>query len=83
ESLFDEKVWPARRPQPDADKLANAIALIKASQTPAIVAGGGVLYSQATKAPTTLAEAHSPPVAVSPAGKSAINETHPLSLDPV
>ncbi|MBB3135567.1 3D-(3,5/4)-trihydroxycyclohexane-1,2-dione acylhydrolase (decyclizing) [Rhizobium pisi] len=83
ESLFQEKVWTTRRPQPDADELANAIALIKASQKPVIVAGGGVLYSQATKELAAFAEAHAIPVVVTQAGKSSINETHPLALGSV
>jgi len=83
ESLFAEKVWTARRPQPDADELANAIALIKASQKPVIVAGGGVLYSQATKELAAFAEAHGVPVVVTQAGKSAIDERHALALGSV
>lgn len=83
ESLFEEKVWTTRRPQPDADELANAIALIKAAQKPVIVAGGGVLYSQATKELAAFAEKHGIPVVVTQAGKSAINETHPLALGSV
>jgi 3D-(3,5/4)-trihydroxycyclohexane-1,2-dione acylhydrolase (decyclizing) len=83
ESFFEEKVWTVRRPQPDADELANAIALIKASQKPVIVAGGGVLYSQATKELAAFAEAHGVPVVVTQAGKSAIDERHPLALGSV
>ncbi|MBB3563992.1 3D-(3,5/4)-trihydroxycyclohexane-1,2-dione acylhydrolase (decyclizing) [Rhizobium sp. BK512] len=83
ESLFEEKVWTVRRPQPDADELANAIALIKASQKPVIVAGGGVLYSQATRELAAFAEAHGVPVVVTQAGKSAIDERHPLALGSV
>jgi 3D-(3,5/4)-trihydroxycyclohexane-1,2-dione acylhydrolase (decyclizing) len=83
ESLFEEKVWTARRPQPDADELADAIALIKASQKPVIVAGGGVLYSQATKELAAFAEAHGVPVVVTQAGKSAIDERHALALGSV
>ncbi len=83
ESFFEEHVWTLRRPQPDADELANAIALIRKSEKPVILAGGGVLYSQATKELTAFAEAHGVPVVVTQAGKSAINETHPLALGSV
>jgi 3D-(3,5/4)-trihydroxycyclohexane-1,2-dione acylhydrolase (decyclizing) len=83
ESFFDEHVWTHRRPQPDADELAHAIALIRKSERPVIIAGGGVLYSQATKELTSFAEAHGIPVVVTQAGKSAINETHPLALGSV
>jgi 3D-(3,5/4)-trihydroxycyclohexane-1,2-dione acylhydrolase (decyclizing) len=83
ESFFEEKVWTTRRPRPDADELANAIALIKKSQKPVIIAGGGVLYSQATKELTDFADAHGIPVVVTQAGKSAIDERHPLALGSV
>lgn len=83
ESFFAEHVWMQRRPQPDADELATAIALIKKSARPVIVAGGGVLYSQAMKELTDFAEAHGIPVVVSQAGKSAIDERHPLALGSV
>ncbi len=83
ESLFEERVWTPRRPRPDADELANAIALIKKSEKPVIIAGGGVLYSQATKELTAFAEEHRIPVVVTQAGKSAIDERHPLALGSV
>ena len=83
ESFFEEHVWTQRRPQPDADELANAIALIRRSEKPVILAGGGVLYSQATKELTAFAEAHGIPVVVTQAGKSAIDERHPLALGSV
>jgi 3D-(3,5/4)-trihydroxycyclohexane-1,2-dione acylhydrolase (decyclizing) len=83
ESFFEERVWTQRRARPDADELANAIALIKKSAKPVIVAGGGVLYSQATKELTSFAETHGVPVVVSQAGKSAIDERHPLALGSV
>ncbi|MEZ2129084.1 MULTISPECIES: 3D-(3,5/4)-trihydroxycyclohexane-1,2-dione acylhydrolase (decyclizing) [unclassified Sinorhizobium] len=83
ESFFAEHVWTQRRPQPDADELASAIALIRKSERPVIVAGGGVLYSQATKELTSFAETHGIPIVVTQAGKSAIDETHPLALGSV
>ncbi|SCB21529.1 3D-(3,5/4)-trihydroxycyclohexane-1,2-dione acylhydrolase (decyclizing) [Rhizobium multihospitium] len=83
ESFFEEHVWTQRRPQPDADELANAIALIRRSEKPVILAGGGVLYSQAAKELTAFAEAHGIPVVVTQAGKSAIDERHPLALGSV
>ena len=83
ENFFDEHVWTHRRPRPDADELTNAIALIRKAERPVIIAGGGVLYSQATAELTAFAETHGIPVVVTQAGKSAINETHPLALGSV
>ncbi|NTF86581.1 3D-(3,5/4)-trihydroxycyclohexane-1,2-dione acylhydrolase (decyclizing) [Agrobacterium rhizogenes] len=83
ESFFEERIWTTRRPQPDADELAAAIALIRRAEKPVIIAGGGVLYSRATKELTEFAETHGVPVVVSQAGKSAIDERHPLALGSV
>ena len=84
ESFFEERVWNTnRRALPDADELASAVALIKASKKPVIVAGGGVLYSIASAELTAFAETHGIPVTVTQAGKSAIDERHPLALGSV
>ena len=83
ESLFAEKVWTPRRIRPDEDELAAAVATIRAAKRPMIIAGGGVLYSGASAELTAFAETHEVPVAVSQAGKSAIDETHPLALGAV
>ena len=83
ESLFAEKVWAPRRIRPDADELAAAVAAIRAAKRPMIIAGGGVLYSEASAELTAFAGTHGIPVAVSQAGKSSIDETHPLALGAV
>ena len=83
ESVFAEKVWTPRRVRPDEIELAAAVAAIKAAKRPMIIAGGGVLYSEASAELTRFAETHAIPVAVSQAGKSAIDETHPLALGAV
>ncbi|GGE16133.1 3D-(3,5/4)-trihydroxycyclohexane-1,2-dione acylhydrolase (decyclizing) [Aureimonas endophytica] len=82
-ALFEERVWGVRRPRPDEDELAHAVALIKAAKKPMIIAGGGVLYSEATAELLAFAERHGVPVAVTQAGKSAIDETHDLALGAV
>ena len=81
--LFAEKVWTTRRPRPDEDELAEAAARIRNARKPMIIAGGGVLYSQATEELLGFAERHGVPVAVTQAGKSAIDETHDLALGSV
>ncbi|MCB1446103.1 MAG: 3D-(3,5/4)-trihydroxycyclohexane-1,2-dione acylhydrolase (decyclizing) [Rhizobiaceae bacterium] len=83
ESFFEEKVWSFRRPLPDENELAAAAAALKASTRPVIIAGGGVLYSLATRELTAFAEKHGIPVVVSQAGKSAIDERHPLAMGSV
>ncbi|MDH6268305.1 3D-(3,5/4)-trihydroxycyclohexane-1,2-dione acylhydrolase (decyclizing) [Rhizobium sp. SG_E_25_P2] len=83
ESFFAEKVWSFRRPQPDTDELAAAIAAIKSARSPVIIAGGGVLYSRATEELKAFAEKTGIPVTVTQAGKSSIDERHPLSMGSV
>jgi 3D-(3,5/4)-trihydroxycyclohexane-1,2-dione acylhydrolase (decyclizing) len=80
ESLFAEKVWAPRRIGPDQDELAAAVAAIKAAKKPMIIAGGGALYSEASAELEAFAETHGIPVAVTQAGKSSIDESHPLAL---
>ena len=83
ESLFEERLWTQRRPRPDVHELAEAIALIRKAEKPLIIAGGGVLYSEACEELRTFAEAHGVPIAVTQAGKSAIPDSHPLALGAV
>jgi 3D-(3,5/4)-trihydroxycyclohexane-1,2-dione acylhydrolase (decyclizing) len=69
-----------RRPEPDAAELERAVALLRAARRPFIVAGGGVLYSQAAGALRALAEPCGIPVAETQAGKSSLAWDHPLNL---
>src|SRR5215216_4105026 len=50
EALFRKRVWSVPRNRPDAAALAKAAEWIRASKRPLIVAGGGVIYSEATAA---------------------------------
>jgi 3D-(3,5/4)-trihydroxycyclohexane-1,2-dione acylhydrolase (decyclizing) len=69
-----------RRPPPDADELARAAQLLATARRPLVVAGGGVLYSQAWDALRQFAEAHGVPVVESHGGKSSLPWDHPLNL---
>jgi len=69
-----------RRPPADLRELVAAAALLKTAQKPMIVAGGGVLYSQACDALRAFAEAHGIPVVESHGGKSSLPWDHPLNL---
>lgn len=79
-SFFEERVWTQRRPRPDTDELAAAVTTLRGARKPLILAGGGVLYSQATDELKTFAETHGIPVAVTQAGKSALSDDHPLCM---
>jgi 3D-(3,5/4)-trihydroxycyclohexane-1,2-dione acylhydrolase (decyclizing) len=82
-SFFTPKVWKIRRPEADADELAAAIALIKSARAPVIVAGGGVIYSQAEDDLAAFATAHNIPVVETQGGKSALDFDHALNFGPV
>ena len=50
DELFARRVWRVRRPRPDPEAVAQAATMIRAARRPLLVAGGGVLYSEATDA---------------------------------
>src|SRR3712207_9355858 len=72
EEFLRPRVWRIRRPLPDLAALEEAAALIKESRYPLIVAGGGVIYSEATEALRGFAEATGIPVAETQAGKGSL-----------
>lgn len=80
ESFFAERVWTPRRPRPDRHELAAAVAALKAAKKPLIIAGGGVLYSQASGELDRFAKATGIPVCETQGGKSALPDTHPLNM---
>ena len=83
ESFFDEKVWNVRRIMPDGDEFGSAAAALIQAKKPVIIAGGGVLYSQASKALRTFAERYGVPVMETQAGKSSLPHDHPLNMGSV
>jgi len=79
-ALFEPRVWTIARPRADRDRLLEAAALIRASSRPLIVAGGGVLYSDATEALQRFVDATGIAVGETQAGKGSLPDPHPLSL---
>lgn len=82
-SLFEKRVWTVGRPRADRDAIARAVALIKASKRPLIVAGGGVIYSDATAALSDLVEKTGIPVGETMAGKGSMRYDAPGALGAV
>ena len=78
--LFAKRVWHVTRPVPEPAALARAVALLRSARRPLIVAGGGVIYSEATDALRHLAAATGIPVADTQAGKGAILWEHPQAV---
>jgi 3D-(3,5/4)-trihydroxycyclohexane-1,2-dione acylhydrolase (decyclizing) len=79
-ALFEPRVWRIARQRADRDRLRDAAALIRASERPMIVAGGGVLYSEATDALRRFVDMTGIAVGETQAGKGSLPDPHPLSL---
>jgi 3D-(3,5/4)-trihydroxycyclohexane-1,2-dione acylhydrolase (decyclizing) len=80
DALFHERIWPVRRPVPDAAGLAEAAALLRSARRPLVVAGGGVRHSEAASALAGFAAATGIPVAETQAGKGSLRWDHPQCL---
>ncbi len=78
--LFDARVWHVARPLPETAVLRQAAAALRACRRPLVVAGGGVGYSDATKALRQFAEATGVPVAETQAGKGSLAWDHLQSV---
>lgn len=77
EELFRRRVWLIRRPHPDITSLQRAAEAIRRSKRPLIVAGGGVLMSEAWDALAAFCARTGIPVGETQAGKGALPYTHP------
>jgi len=80
EELFRKRVWHVPRPVPEPAALARAAELVRSARKPLIVAGGGVIYAEATEALRRFAEATDIPVSDTQAGKGSLPWDHPLAV---
>jgi acetolactate synthase-1/2/3 large subunit len=81
EPVFPEgPLHPNTPPKPSINQVEEAVKLLTDAERPVIVAGGGVILSQASEELKTLAEMLAAPVATTLLGKGAIPETHPMCL---
>jgi 3D-(3,5/4)-trihydroxycyclohexane-1,2-dione acylhydrolase (decyclizing) len=78
--FFEKRVWSIPRNRPDVTALHRAAEWIKASKKPLIVAGGGVIYSEAMDILKELAEKTGIPVSETMAGKGSLMYDQPLNL---
>ncbi|MDR8410752.1 3D-(3,5/4)-trihydroxycyclohexane-1,2-dione acylhydrolase (decyclizing) [Nonomuraea sp. 3-1Str] len=83
DELFERRVWHIPRQRPERAAVARAAELVRSAARPVIIAGGGVLYSEAAERLREFAEAHGIPVAETQAGKGALPHGHPLALGAV
>jgi 3D-(3,5/4)-trihydroxycyclohexane-1,2-dione acylhydrolase (decyclizing) len=77
EAFFEKRVWHISRPLPDPSQLDAAAALVRDAKRPLIVAGGGVIYSEATEMLKELVGRTGIPVAETQAGKGSLPFDHP------
>jgi 3D-(3,5/4)-trihydroxycyclohexane-1,2-dione acylhydrolase (decyclizing) len=80
EILFRKRVWHIPRNRPDRSALEQAAQAIRGAKRPLIVAGGGVLYSEATDALRRFVEQTGIPVGETMAGKGGIHFDLSLNL---
>ena len=74
------RTWTIDRPIPIARVLDEAAALIRGAKRPMIVAGGGVIYSEATEALREVVRRTGIPVAETQAGKGSMPFDQPGAL---
>ncbi len=80
EALFAKRVWHVARPVPEPAAIDRAADVIRSARRPLIIAGGGVIYSEASAELDALARATGIPVADTQAGKGALSWDHPNSV---
>ncbi|HET9921556.1 MAG TPA: 3D-(3,5/4)-trihydroxycyclohexane-1,2-dione acylhydrolase (decyclizing) [Ktedonobacteraceae bacterium] len=80
EAFFQRRTWHIARNRPDRRALEQAAAWIRASPRPLIVAGGGVIYSEATGLLRDVVDRTGIPVGETMAGKGSLRYDHPLNL---
>jgi 3D-(3,5/4)-trihydroxycyclohexane-1,2-dione acylhydrolase (decyclizing) len=78
--FLERRIWHIPRALPDRTALHRAVELIRHSRRPMIVAGGGLIYSEATEGLRAFVEETGIPVAETQAGKGALPFDHPASL---
>jgi 3D-(3,5/4)-trihydroxycyclohexane-1,2-dione acylhydrolase (decyclizing) len=83
DAFLERRIWRIGRPLPDASELERAAELIRGSRRPMIVAGGGVIYSEATEALRHFVDQTGIPVGETQAGKGSMPYNHPCSLGAV
>jgi 3D-(3,5/4)-trihydroxycyclohexane-1,2-dione acylhydrolase (decyclizing) len=77
EEFLADREWHIRRPRPDAGLIKEVARQIRAAKKPMIIAGGGVIYSDAHDVLDSFVRATGIPVATSQAGVGSLNWDHP------
>lgn len=83
DEFLEKRVWVIPRLRCDRNLMVEAAGWIKSSKRPLIVAGGGVLYSEASEALAKFVAATGIPVCETQAGKGSLPFDHPQQLGAV
>lgn len=78
--FFRKRVWKNQRPLADRNLLAEAVVMIRQSQRPLIVSGGGVIYSDACQTLDRFCRLTGIPECETQAGKGSLPYNHPSCL---
>jgi 3D-(3,5/4)-trihydroxycyclohexane-1,2-dione acylhydrolase (decyclizing) len=79
-AFLGKRVWHIPRPRGDAEAVRRAASLILSAKQPLLIAGGGVLYSEATGSLDKFVAQTGIPVAETQAGKGSLPYDHPQCL---
>ena len=79
-AFLDKRVWHIPRPRGDAEAVRSARSLILSAKQPLLIAGGGVLYSEAAGSLDKFVAQTGIPVAETQAGKGSLPYDHPQCL---
>jgi 3D-(3,5/4)-trihydroxycyclohexane-1,2-dione acylhydrolase (decyclizing) len=80
DELFEKRAWTVPRYRGDTTALREAAVRIRASRRPLIIAGGGVIYSEASEGLSRFAAETGIPVAETQAGKGSLCFDHPQEV---
>jgi 3D-(3,5/4)-trihydroxycyclohexane-1,2-dione acylhydrolase (decyclizing) len=80
DALFAKRVWHVARPPAEESFVSRAAAVLRGSRRPLVIAGGGVVYAEASAELDRFARETGIPVADTQAGKGAIAWDHPCSV---
>jgi 3D-(3,5/4)-trihydroxycyclohexane-1,2-dione acylhydrolase (decyclizing) len=83
EEFFVKRIWHIPRSRCDRTLLKRAADWIRTAKRPLIIAGGGVLYSEASAELEKIAVATGIPVGETQAGKGALVHDHPMNVSAI
>ena len=80
DELFAKRIWHVPRPLPEPSFVERAAEVVRNAAQPILIAGGGVIYGEASEELDRFARETGIPVADTQAGKGAIAWDHPNSV---